>query len=173
MNAPTSNAENMANNRTAAHRSIPNAGVNMGREHGADLSTLFSHYTATVNGVRLHYVIEGEGRPVMLLHGWPQTWWEWRGIMPALAERFTVIAPDLRGFGDSEKAQSGYDVADVGADLLALLEHLGGEISLGDVLAEPLKQATMDVRVVVPRSGHWMPEENPSFFVKQLLSFFR
>jgi hypothetical protein len=61
----------------------------------------FSHHTASVNGIQMHYVIGGQGDPVVLLHGWPQLWYEWRHIMPALAKNYTVIAPDLRGFGDS------------------------------------------------------------------------
>lgn len=117
-------AEKIESNQTEAYRSIPNAGADMGSEQAADLGTMFSHHTAAVNGVRLHYVMGGEGPPVLLLHGWPQTWWEWRRIMPALAERFTVIALDLRGFGDSEKPESGYDVANICADILALLDHL-------------------------------------------------
>src|SRR5918994_149619 len=59
----------------------------------------FSHHMATVNGIQLHYVMGGKGDPVVLLHGWPQTWYEWRHVMPALAKNYTVIVPDLRGFG--------------------------------------------------------------------------
>jgi hypothetical protein len=55
----------------------------------------FSHHTASVNGIQMHYVIGGQGDPVVLLHGWPQTWYEWRHIMPTLAKNYTVIAPDL------------------------------------------------------------------------------
>ena len=61
----------------------------------------FSHHTASVNGIQLHYVIGGQGDPVVLLHGWPETWYEWRHVMPALAKNHTVIVPDLRGLGDS------------------------------------------------------------------------
>src|SRR5678816_2117331 len=70
----------------------------------------FSHHTATVNGIQLHYVMGGKGDPVVLLHGWPETWYEWRHVMPALAKNYTVIVPDLRGLGDSSKPVSGYDV---------------------------------------------------------------
>jgi hypothetical protein len=57
----------------------------------------FSHRTASVNGgIQLHYVIGGHGHPIVLLHGWPQTWYEWLHVMPALAKNYTVIAPDLR-----------------------------------------------------------------------------
>ena len=55
----------------------------------------FSHRTASVNGIELHYVIGGHGNPVVLLHGWPETWYEWRHVMPALAKNYTVIAPDF------------------------------------------------------------------------------
>jgi alpha-beta hydrolase superfamily lysophospholipase len=70
-----------------------------------DIDTVtFSHHMASVNGIQLHYVIGGQGDPVVLLHGWPQTWYEWRHVMPALAKNYTVIAPDLRGFGGFFKA---------------------------------------------------------------------
>ena len=67
----------------------------------------FTHHTATVNGIQLHYVMGGKGDPVVLLHGYPQSWYEWRYIMPALAKKYTVVAPDLRGFGDSSKPTTG------------------------------------------------------------------
>src|SRR4051794_2787430 len=57
-----------------------------------------SNYVQT-NGVRLHYVAGGSGAPVILLHGWPQTWWEFRKVMPDLAAKYRVIAVDLRGGG--------------------------------------------------------------------------
>ena len=93
----------------------------------AQLEPLFSHQMAHVNGVRLHYVIGGQGFPVVLLHGWPQTWYEWRKIMPALAEKYTVIAPDSRGMGDSEKTESGYDASTLAEDTFSLVRSLGFE----------------------------------------------
>ncbi|MEP7025623.1 MAG: alpha/beta fold hydrolase, partial [Actinomycetota bacterium] len=83
------------------------------------------HHTATVNGIRMHYVTAGRGPAVLLLHGWPQTWYEWRKVMAGLAADFTVIAPDLRGFGYSAKPAAGYDAATYAADLAALCGHLG------------------------------------------------
>ncbi len=88
---------------------------------------MFTHHMASVNGVRLHYVIGGTGDPVVLLHGWPQTWYEWRQVMPALAEQYTVIAPDLRGCGDSEKPLTGYNKRTVAEDIYQLVLHLGKE----------------------------------------------
>lgn len=81
----------------------------------------------SVNGFRMHYVTAGSGYPLVLLHGWPQSWYEWRKIIPALAEHFTVIAPDLRGLGDSEKPMEGYDKRTMAGDVRALLDALGHE----------------------------------------------
>ena len=85
----------------------------------------FTHHTATVNGIQLHYVIGGKGDPVVLLHGWPETWYEWRHVMPALAKNYTVIAPDLRGLGDSSKPPTGYDGKTVAEDIHQLVDKLG------------------------------------------------
>ncbi len=86
-----------------------------------------THHTVTVNDVRLHYVLAGRGEPVVLLHGWPQTWYEWRQIVPALAAKYTVIAPDMRGLGDSAKPATGYDKRTVADDIYKLVRHLGFE----------------------------------------------
>jgi pimeloyl-ACP methyl ester carboxylesterase len=85
----------------------------------------FSHHMATVNGIQLHYVIGGQGDPVVLLHGWPQTWYEWRHVMPVLAQNYTVIAPDLRGLGDSSKPPTGYDGNTTSEDIYQLVSQLG------------------------------------------------
>jgi pimeloyl-ACP methyl ester carboxylesterase len=67
----------------------------------------FSHHMASVNGIQMHYVIGGKGDPVVLLHGWLQTWYERHYIMPPLAKNYTVIGPDLRRLGESSKPVSG------------------------------------------------------------------
>lgn len=88
----------------------------------------FQHHYAEVGDVMLHYVTVGSGPPLVLLHGWPQTWYEWRLVMPALAEKFTVIAPDLRGLGDSTRPLSGYDKRTVANDVWQLVhDQLGYE----------------------------------------------
>jgi pimeloyl-ACP methyl ester carboxylesterase len=84
----------------------------------------FSHHMASVNGIQMHYVIGGQGDPVVLLHGWPQTWYEWRHVMPALARNYTVIAPDLRGLGDSSKPVTGYDGNTTAEDIYQLVSQL-------------------------------------------------
>src|SRR5215203_2315080 len=85
----------------------------------------FSHNTASVNGIQLHYVIGGQGDPVVLLHGWPETWYAWHKVMPALAQNYTVIAPDLRGLGDSSKPPTGYDGKTLAEDIHQLVTQLG------------------------------------------------
>ncbi|MEV6072666.1 alpha/beta hydrolase [Nocardia sp. NPDC052001] len=71
----------------------------------------FRHEFTDVDGVRMHYVTGGKGTPVVLIHGWPQTWYGWWPIMPALAEHHTVYAIDLPGLGDSVGTPAGYDKA--------------------------------------------------------------
>src|SRR5919107_3021152 len=87
----------------------------------------FSHRMASVNGIQLHYVIGGQGDPIVLLHGWPETWYAWLRVMPALAKNYTVIAPDLRGLGDSSKPLTGYDGKTLAEDIHQLVGQLGFE----------------------------------------------
>jgi pimeloyl-ACP methyl ester carboxylesterase len=83
------------------------------------------HATAEVNGTQLHYVTAGDhGAPVLLVHGFPETWWAFRGLIPLLAAHHRVYAVDLRGFGDSEVADENYSAAIAAEDLHALVEHL-------------------------------------------------
>lgn len=85
----------------------------------------FMHHTACVNGIRLHYVQGGQGDPVMLLHGWPTSWYEWRRVMLILAKHYTVIAVDMRGLGDSDKPPAGYDKRTMASDIYQLCQQLG------------------------------------------------
>lgn len=85
----------------------------------------FAHQTADVNGVQLHYVQGGSGTPIVLLHGYPETWYAWRKVMPALSDRYTVIAPDMRGLGESSRPTQGYNKKTVAEDIHQLVEKLG------------------------------------------------
>ncbi len=85
----------------------------------------FSEGTATVNGVKIHYTIGGEGPAVVLLHGYTQTSHMWDPLLPLLEPTHTLIAPDLRGMGGSERAASGYDKMTMAQDVHALVRHLG------------------------------------------------
>lgn len=88
------------------------------------MSVALNHHQVVVNDIRLHYVSAGQGDPLVLLHGWPQTWYAWRHLIPLLAEKYCVIAPDLRGMGDSEKPVSGYEKQTVAEDIYALVNQL-------------------------------------------------
>lgn len=89
----------------------------------------WNHQYVTVNTIRLHYVRHGAGAPLVLLHGWPEFWRIWRKVIPALATGFDVIAPDMRGFGDSEKPDLpptvGYNAEVRADDLRTLADALG------------------------------------------------
>ncbi len=73
-----------------------------------------------------HYVTAGQGQPLVLLHGWPQTWHAWHKVLPALARQYRVIAPDLRGLGDSSRPAGGFDKKTVAADVARLLREALG-----------------------------------------------
>ena len=86
------------------------------------------HETAAVNGTHLHYVTAGDqGVPVLLVHGFPETWWAFHKLIPLLAARHRVYAVDLRGFGDSDVADETYSGAVAAEDLHALI----GQLSVG------------------------------------------
>jgi pimeloyl-ACP methyl ester carboxylesterase len=77
--------------------------------------------------IRLHVAEAGDGDPLVLLHGWPQHWYEWRSLIPTLSERYHVICPDVRGFGWSEVPRRGYDRETMAADVQLLLDEMGVE----------------------------------------------
>ena len=125
------------------------------------------HHHARLGELSLHYVTAGTGEPVVLVHGWPSTWYEWRRVMPLLAGRYRVIAPDLRGLGDSSRPAAGYDKKTIAADLWQLLSgtlglpswHLvghdwGGPVAFALAAAHPEKIRTLTiVDVTVPGIG--------------------
>jgi pimeloyl-ACP methyl ester carboxylesterase len=87
---------------------------------------LFQHDYAEVNEIRLHYVSGGQGTPLVLLHGYPQTWYGWRKVMPRLAQNYRLIVPDLRGLGESSRPVDGdYTKKAVAADIHQLMQQLG------------------------------------------------
>ncbi len=87
--------------------------------------TGFAERSTEVNGVRLHYLIGGDGSPVVLLHGYAETSHMWLPVMPLLAKSHTVIVPDLRGAGGSDKPESGYDKKNMAMDIHELISSLG------------------------------------------------
>jgi pimeloyl-ACP methyl ester carboxylesterase len=156
----------------------------------------FIHRDTEVNGHKIHYVTCGQGRPVLLLHGWPQTWYAWRYIMPELAKEYTVIAPDLTGLGDSS-APAVFDQQTVADDMYQLMQQLGytdvlivahdwgasigyqyavsheAEVSKLVILDVGIMNSNMESRPLLPRSGKnlwWFPfhtvEELPEILIE-------
>ena len=105
------------------------------------------HLTLHANGAAFHVARAGRGRPLLLLHGWPEFWLTWAPVMARLSDRYQVIAPDLRGFGDSDKPAGPFGAAEHAADLLALLDALGVEKAgvvghdVGGAIMQPLARA--------------------------------
>ena len=83
------------------------------------------HRFVDVNGLRMHVAEAGEGEPLVMLHGWPQHWYEWRHLIGPLAEHYRVICPDLRGLGWTDAPPRGYDKENLASDVLALLDEIG------------------------------------------------
>jgi pimeloyl-ACP methyl ester carboxylesterase len=111
--------------RTAGGRLAPEAIV-MNVQSPSPALPGIGHHRAEVNGTTLHYVAAGSaGSPILLVHGFPETWWTFRKLIPLLAERHRVFAVDLRGFGDSDPVQGTYDSKIAAEDLHRLIEQLG------------------------------------------------
>ncbi len=132
----------------------------------------WQHQFIEANQIRLHYVTQGEGDLVLLLHGFPEFWYSWRYQIPALARHFKVVVPDLRGYNDSEKPESGYDLDTLSADIRSLIDRLGYSRAhvvghdLGGAIAWRLAQQFPDSldRLALLSAPH------PQRFAKDLLS---
>lgn len=90
---------------------MPSPSFDSATRDDTEFNSTFRHKFADVGDVTMHYVVGGQGTPLVLLHGWPQSWYEWRPIMAQLAEKHTVYAVDLPGLGDSQGKPTGYDKA--------------------------------------------------------------
>jgi pimeloyl-ACP methyl ester carboxylesterase len=135
--------------------------------------TFTSRFVDT-GALRMHAVVGGEGPPLLLVHGWPETWYAWRLVMPALAKNFQVIAVDQRGIGLSDKPQDGYDTRTLAADLVGLMSALGHErfaavghdtgVAIGYALAadHPDRVARL---VLAEIPGPPIPSHSPPVFV--------
>ena len=130
---------------------------------------------ADVNDQRIHYVMGGSGEPLLLVHGWPETWYEWRKVMPILAKKYTVIAVDYRGAGDSSKPQTGYSKKVMADDLRELIKSLGirslnvvGHDWGGPVAYAFAAQGSPQVRKLVIvegfPEGKWTHSDTPYWF---------
>src|SRR5712671_7980206 len=88
-------------------------------------ATPMEHLTVRANGAGFHVARTGKGPPLLLLHGWPEFWLTWEPVMTRFAERYTLFAPDLRGFGDSDKPDGPFGPDQHATDMLALMDALG------------------------------------------------
>jgi pimeloyl-ACP methyl ester carboxylesterase len=108
------------------------------------------HLTVEANDCAFHVARAGEGPPLLLLHGWPEFWLTWAPVMSRLADRYTLIAPDLRGFGDSAKLTGDFGPNDHAGDMIALLDALGLERvgvvghDVGGAVMQPLARLAPD-----------------------------
>jgi predicted alpha/beta-fold hydrolase len=107
-------------NPTPAVAAPSEAAIALTAQTGTDVRSLTVH----ANGIRQHYLEAGNGPPVVLLHGFPETSYAWRHQIPVLARHYQVIAPDLRGYGETDKAASGYDKRNMANDLRELMKAL-------------------------------------------------
>lgn len=85
----------------------------------------FTNHYADVNNTKLHYVIGGQGEPLVLIPGYPETWWAYHKIMPILAKKYCVIVVEMRGMGSSDKPVDGYDKKNMAKDIFELVQQLG------------------------------------------------
>ncbi|MGW7622023.1 alpha/beta fold hydrolase [Streptomyces antimycoticus] len=147
----------------------PAASYDAATKHDAEFNATFKHKFSTVRGVRMHYVTGGKGPALVLLHGWPQTWYEWRKIMPALAKHHTVYALDLPGLGDSKGSPESFDKKtlaryvhgllrdQIGLDRFDLVAHdLGGGVGFQYVSQFP-GQVNSYVHMDYPLPGRKLP----------------
>ena len=126
------------------------------------------HHNVELDDVRIHYVTAGSGPPLVLLHGWPQTWFMWRDVIPRLAAHFALVVPDLRGLGDSSRPETGYDKATVARDIAELMTRGRGLTAL-----ESWGRVANGVTGgVADGSGHWIPEERPDFVAAEVMRHF-
>ena len=130
----------------------------------------FTSRPVDAGDLRQHVVTGGGRPPLLLVHGWPQTWYAWRLVVPALARDFCVVAPDQRGCGLSGKPPGGYDTGTLTGDLVTLA--IGGAEGISEGAGNTMKLAADDVQtLVVPGAGHYCLEEAPDEIVAALTAF--
>ncbi len=127
------------------------------------IAETWEHHEITTNSIRMHYVTQGQGPLVLLLHGFPEFWYSWRFQIPFLAgQGYRVVAPDLRGYNETEKPRKGYDIPTLLRDIAGLIEGLGEERAIivghdwGGVLAWQfaISYPQMTERLIVMNAPH-------------------
>ena len=114
------------------------------------------HDTIDTNGIKLHYVTQGEGALMLFLHGFPEFWYSWRHQIPEFAKDYKVVAVDLRGYNDSDKpqAQSAYIMSEFVEDVKGVIEGLGYESCILGVNARKGKICTLRLHSFVSLSSN-------------------
>jgi pimeloyl-ACP methyl ester carboxylesterase len=126
-------------------------------EHLVSLLPGFTNHYQEVDGTRLHYVEGGEGSPLILLAGWPQTWWSFHKIMPMLVKHHKVIVVDFRGMGSSSKPTEGYSKKNMAGDIAALIKKIGlGKVSIAG--------HDIGANIAISFAGHF-PEQTDKLIV--------
>jgi pimeloyl-ACP methyl ester carboxylesterase len=111
---------------------------------------MIEHLTVRANGAAFHVARSGNGKPLLLLHGWPEFWLTWEPVMARLADRHTLLAPDLRGFGASDKPDGAFGPDQHATDMVALMDALGvgraGVVGhdVGGAVMQPLARIAPD-----------------------------
>lgn len=127
------------------------------------LTEPWTHQKIATNGITMHYVTQGDGPLVVLLHGFPEFWYSWRFQIPTLAEQgYRVVAPDLRGYNETDKPRRGYDIPTLLRDVAGLIRGLGEERAVivghdwGGVLAWQfaIDYPQMTERLIIMNSPH-------------------
>jgi pimeloyl-ACP methyl ester carboxylesterase len=138
------------------------------------------HRFVDADGLRVHVAEAGDGPPVLLLHGWPQHWYEWHRVIERLAPQFRLIAPDLRGFGWTEAPGHGYDAETFARDQVALLDAL--EIESASVIGHDwggwtamllgIEHSERIERMVVCNAPHPWPRLEPRLALETWRSWY-
>lgn len=140
----------------------------------------WEHRWILTNGIHMHYVIQGQGPLILLLHGFPEFWYAWRQQIPFLADLgYTVIAPDLRGYNDTDKPPTGYDVANLVRDIAGLIQELQYEKVIiaghdwGGTLAWNFAQNYPELieKLIVLNAPHPAALQRELYTPRQLLKF--
>jgi len=137
----------------------------------------WQHRDIFTNGIRMHYVIQGEGPLVVMLHGFPEFWYSWRHQIPFLAQHgYTAVAPDLRGYNDTDKPRRGYDIPTLLRDIEGLIKGLGQEKAVivghdwGGILAWAfaIRYPLMTERLIAMNAPHPQAMQREFRTLKQL-----
>jgi len=133
----------------------------------------FTREPIATNGVTLSLLRGGAGPAAVLLHGWCGSSWSWRKLGPLLAGDFTVLAPDLRGYGDSDKPEGGYDAESEAADVLGMLDHFGIERAhlVGHDMGAPVALAFSGLYPERALSVAWVDEPLLGFDTERYTAF--